>query len=253
MKNISIFALLVLLAFGACKKDDTKPNNNGSTISPSSGKQLVSLKYDNNQSDPSYYEYDDKGRVIKYVDGDDVFTYSYIGNEVWATEFRTSDNRQVFNFKGVLNSAGNVIKATGVSNYNPAIFNNIEFTFEYNSDGYLIRKTSVYENLYTYKVEYTYTNGNLTGVKTYKDGVFEYGGTYEYSSTKPNKIGLKWTDFAGANTFAGKPNKNLHTKYIASSGWYVNDVYTFDSEGYPVTCTATYSDGKIYNLNYEFK
>ncbi len=254
MKNISIIALLFVVALGACKKDDS---TNPVVVPPTVAKRLTAFTYDDNYSDPISIKYDSKGRVTEYNEGDDITTNTYTANEVHIVEFRKSENREVFNFKGILNAQGNIVSGTGISTYNSSSPQLVEYTFEYNPAGYLTRKTRVVNNgaqeIVTY---YTYSNGNQTSFKDYVDGVYDHGADLEYDNNKIDKSGLS-DNFSSSNTFCGKANKNMLIKYTAnspgSSGWFANFSYTMDADGYAKTGTTTLSNGTSYKYSYKFE
>jgi hypothetical protein len=250
MKNISIFAFSLLVLFSACKKDDS------SDLRPApNSKKLVRMTYNDEQYGPETVEYDAQGRVTKYADDEDVTTFKYEGNEVQINEWRLTENREVFSFKGQLNSKGNLISGSGLSQYNLSAIEQVEFTFEYNAAGYMVRKTrngNQGANVYVY--DYTYNSrGDMTEVKVFLNGVYSYGGTWEYDITRPYKVGLNWEQFNGPNTFTGKPNQHMAVKYTGNTGWYVNMAYTYDNQGYPLSNTLVYSNGNTYKLFYEYE
>ncbi|HLP95913.1 MAG TPA: DUF4595 domain-containing protein [Saprospiraceae bacterium] len=244
MKNITIFGLSLLVLLSACKKDDP-------VIETS--KKLVKMTNANKASDFIAIEYDAQGRVTKSADESDEVTITYNGNEVKIKEWRTTENREVFSFTGKLNEKGYVTQGIAVSQYNQSSVTGQTFTFEYNNDGYMTKKTRTDSNGDVYVYEYTYSKGNMTAYKVYRNGVFDWGGTWEYSDTPADKSNLNWEQFNGPNKFTGKTNKLLPSKYTGSTGWYVNFSYTLDNQGYPTSVTSTYDDGDVYKFLYTFE
>jgi YD repeat-containing protein len=248
MKKATIFSLSLLLLLNACKKDD----GNDDTLA-AAPKKLVKMSYENNVSAPSTIEYDAQGRVVRFDDGEDVTTFTYNGNEVKIKEFRTSENREVFSFTGQLNAKGYLVQGTAISQYNQSSVEGQTFTFEYDNNGYMTKKTRTGSGGNVYVYEYTYSKGNMIGFKVYLNGVFSYGGNWEYADNKADKSKLNWEQFNGPNTFTGKTNQLLPTKYTASSGWFVNMSYMVDNQGYATTNTLTFSNGDVSKVYFDFE
>ena len=254
MKNNTIVALLLLIVFGACKKDQ----ENTQILQPNAAKRLVGFQYEGDKYAPLTIEYDGKSRVIRMDGGEDVSIVTYSGNQVHIKETRKAENREVYNFTGKLNAQGNVVEGEAISNYSEAIVNQVKYKFEYNAEGYMTRKIQDFNaGDRVYDTQYTYENGNLTHYKTYVNGVYDYGGTWEYDHTKKDKSGLTWEHFGVANTFTGKANQNLAIKYTGlrpdGSSWYSVSTYTMDNEGYPVSCAVSISNGNQYKLLYQYQ
>lgn len=257
MKNAPFFALLLVLVFASCKKDDTTlPQDPGS---PNTAKRFMGFTYEGNKYAPVTVEYDAKGRVTRFDDGGDVSTLTYSGNEVTIKERRTDDgNREVFNFTGKLNAQGNMTEGSGISEYNQGQPRQVKYTFEYNAEGYMTKKTQNYDNGATvYEFLYTYKDGNLTGFQVLTNGVYEYGGSWEYDTAHEDKLGINWNHFGPANQFTGKTNRNVAVKYTGhrpgTQDWHSTSTYVYDSEGYPVSCAVNISNGNSYKLLYQFK
>lgn len=247
MKQISIFALSLIILLSACKKDPVE-------VPVEPGKRLVGLSYENSGDAPASIKYDDQGRVIEYKDDEDLSTFIYKGNEVSIKEWRINENREVFNFKGYLNEKGQLYTGTAVSEYN---LNNIEqvvYTFEYDASGYMVRKTrNANQGASVFVYEYSYAHGDMTEYKVYFNGAFNYGGAWEYDLSKQDKSNLNWEQFNGPNKFTGKTNQHLPIKYTGNTGWFANMVYTFDNQGYPTSNTLTYDDGDVIKVLYHFE
>lgn len=255
MKNVSLVALLLLLVFGACKKDDILlPEDPAQPAA----KRFTGFTYENNKYAPVTIEYDAKGRVTRFDEGEDVSTLTYTGNEVTISELRKDGNRIVLNFKGKLNAQGMITEGAGTSEYNQGQLRQVKYAFEYNAEGYMTKKIQNYDNGTTiYEHRYTYTNGNLTGFQVLTNGVYEYGGTWEYDTTHEDKMGINWNHFNPANQFTGKTNRNMAVKYIGhrpgTPDWHSTSTYTYDKDGYPVSCAVNVSNGNSYKLLYQFK
>jgi hypothetical protein len=256
MKLSSFVLLALFLSMVACKKDDT--NQIDIVPAPASGKKLMGYSYENNKYAPLSIQYDAQGRVTIFDDGEDVATLKYEGNEVRVSEWRKSENREVFSFTGKLNAQGLLTEGSGISAYNLSAVRPVKFTFEYSSDGYMTRKVQSYDNgALTYEYLNTYTNGNLTSFKVNTNGTYEYGGEWEYDLTKENKVNINWSHFYQGNTFTGKSSKNMAIKYTGkrpgTQDWFSTHQYVYDKDGYPVSCATSVSNGNTYKLLYTFK
>ncbi len=257
MKFSSLVVLAVFLSFVACKKDDSTQSTD---IVPNTekSKKLMGFSYENNKYSPLSIQYDAQGRVTVFDDGEDVATMKYDGNEVKVNEWRKSENREVFSFTGKLNEQGLLVEGNGISAYNTSAIRPVKFTFEYNNEGYMIRKVQSYDNgALVYEFVNTYTNGNLTSFKAIKDGTYDYGGEWEYDLSKTNKININWEHFYQGNTFTGKTNKNMAIKYTGkrpgTQDWFSTHLYEYDKDGYPISCATSVSNGNAYKLLYTFK
>jgi hypothetical protein len=247
MKHYAILSLLFLVLLNSCKKDDS--------IEPIAvSKKLVKMSFADPASTPYVIEYDAQGRVSRIQEDDDeIITLTYNGNEVKVKAFRTSENREVFSFAGTLNAKGYLVQGTAISQYNISTVTGQTITYEYNQDGYMTKKTIATSQGDVYVYEYTYSKGNMTAYKAYRNGNFEWGGTWEYSDTPADKSNLNWEQFNFPNKFTGKTNKLLPSKYMASSGWFVNYNYTIDNQGYATSNTLTFDDGKVNKVFYTFE
>lgn len=254
MRNTTIIALLLLVLFGACKKDnDTKPEP-----TPTVAKRLVSYQYDYNPGVSTLIKYDDKGRVIYFKDDDsDEAVVTYTGNELRVKIKRLSENRDVFNFVGQLNAAGYVKEGSAASSYNANALQQVQYKFEYNASGQLTRKTQTYSNGDVYDYTYKYKDGNLESFKVLLNGAYSHGAAYEYDPAKLDKTGLGW-ELGLPNTFSGKPSKNHSVKYTSlredgTVSWFSTLENTLDSEGYLSKIAVNSSNGNKYTVTYQYK
>ena len=250
MKNISLFSMLMLLLLGACKKD----NDTAVAVQ----KRLVEFSYEDSPSEITKIAYDSQGRVTKFDDSEDVSNITYTANEVQIKEWRTSENRQVLDLKGKLNAQGNIFEATGTSEYIKNMKIQVKYNFEYNASGYMTRQVYNSNNGATiYEYEYTYNGGNLSEVKAYLNGVYDFSGTWEYDPLKTDKNGFNWNQFGPPNQFTGKANKNLAVKYTGTrpdaSSWWVTNNYTLDKDGYPTSCIYKFWNGNTSKILYDYQ
>lgn len=256
MKHLPVLAILMLFFFAACQKDEQPQINNTSTQNQAL-KRLVNINWDNLPDNWVKLKYDSKGRVIE-VDGDeDIYTITYQNNQVHVSEFRKAENRIVFDFTGKLNAKGHVTEGSGTSSYTGKVYQET-YKFEYDAAGNLVMKFLDRNNgELTFRYDYFYKNGNLSGFDAYMNGVLDYSGAYEYYADREDRSKINWEQFSTANTFTGNVNKNLMSKYTGfrdgKESWHVNFTYDFDADGYPVSATAAYSSGKTYILSYKYQ
>ncbi|MEZ4941958.1 MAG: DUF4595 domain-containing protein [Saprospiraceae bacterium] len=257
MKQFQLAALLLLATLSACNKDDqAQPNPNNPTPQQTT-KKLAGYTYQGVDINPLVIKYDAKGRVVHQSDGEDIVDVSYTANQVHIVSKRTSVNSAVYNFTGKLNAQGFVTEGSAVSAFN-GIPRNVTYTFEYDATGYLKRVISNYNaGEFVYDYRYTYKNGDMASFEVYVNNVYDYGGAWEYDLNTEDRSGLSWQHLNVGNTFTGKPNKHLATKYTGfrdgKVSWYVDYVYTFDAEGYPVSGALAFSSGNAYTVFYKYQ
>lgn len=200
MKNIQILTILLFSFLVACHKEDqpeTLPEPGPDTV-----KRLALMTNETLPENWLKLKYDNKGRVILSEDDEDKYTVTYTGNEIHVVNFRKTENQVVFDFTGKLNAQGNIISGTGTSNYTQLYQE--KHSFEYDAAGNMTKKVLDRNNgeiVYTY--QYMYKNGNLEGYDVYVNGVYDYGGRFEYYTDKIDKSGLNWNHFDTPNNFTG--------------------------------------------------
>jgi hypothetical protein len=72
-KTITLFTLLLLLALVSCNKDD---NNNPAH------KKVLDYIENGISGDRTYFTFNDNGQLIREAQGDDVTTFTVIGNQL---------------------------------------------------------------------------------------------------------------------------------------------------------------------------
>ena len=238
MKNYLLILTILFLTIGSCSK---KPED---AIPKETCRVLTSIDY--HQNEHWQYTYDDKSRVVKLnnLSRDEVRTISYQADKITIT------GRYPATYK--LDAAGRIVDS-GINK------------FEYNSDGYLVKVTSVYGDTRTL----TYENGNLVKVeRTSTSSSVKDTQTFEYSSEPAiNIAGLPVRAFGSREnldpwllTHFGKPNRNLVSKEINRFGNSspFTDTYTYlkDEKGniiYIRTVGNNYNSVKEIKLTYECK
>ena len=259
MKYLQMAAAALLLTMGACQKDQsTDPTiTSNTTPTQTKTKQLVSINYSGLNTSGVKYEYDSKGRIIKVDEGEDVATFVYTGNEVEISEWRVTENREVFKFKGKFNAAGNLVDGTATSNYNQAFVYKQQHTYEYTADGYLSKAAIARDNGDRYEYIYHYKGGHLAQQDVHRNGVLDYAFYWEYGTGNPNKTGFNVYAFVPGNNFLGKKATEMAIKYTLKRPGVNDQVstfsYTVDAQGYATKQHVTDAQGKKYDVLYEYK
>ncbi len=230
MKKLLLFMLpLVALSFIACDKGDG--NGGDETIT---GKLVKTIHYDHGSYDSTCtFTYDSQGRLTKIAD-------EYDGEE-------------------------SVINYTYSTNRIVADWDDGDFIYTLNVDGYLIKKEwersddyidYSYQNGYLKQAvedsndaaDYTWENGNLVEVFWQAHG--EYADTdmetYTYTD-KENKLNLNifevivW-DYPHEEEFL--KFKGASPKNLPASDSNSSCTYKLDSDGYPTEIIKSFSDGE---------
>lgn len=258
MKNLLILLAFSVVMLSSCQQEPIVPTIDPDPMDePAAPKFLMGFTYEGGTSHPVSIKYDEKGRTTWMDGGEDVYTVTYNGSEISIVAWRTEANKEVFNFKGKLNAAGNLVEGAAIENYS-AITYQVKYSFEYNAEGYMTRKyRDANDGALVYDYRYTYKNGNMTEFKAYKNGEYDYGGAWEYDAELLDRSGFSWELFSPYNNFTGKSNRNLAVKYTGKrpngSSWYVDFSYEMAPSGYPETSTSKYSNGNSYKIFYDFQ
>ncbi|MBE6708835.1 MAG: hypothetical protein E7578_06295 [Ruminococcaceae bacterium] len=288
MKKLTIIALVLAmcLSVGSCGKNDTGNNNpaeNGVTEQVTDkSKTLLHLdsngeykfdKYDSegrlvrhitfdSEAESTYsskYEYDDKDRLVKSVEGSHICEYTYddkdnlvkskIGNETTEYVYDDNGNPVTETTKGstytitkenTFDENGNKIKCTWEENNGLSKAVTIgETDYTYDSDGNLTYEKShsvIEEQMHrienTEEYTYTYEKGNLTlkegfleavNTKTGESKKVEVYNRFEYEYYDSGKIKTK-AEFGERDEPVSKEEYDEDGKIIRSSIWgdYMN-------------------------------
>ena len=233
--NLTVAAIVIVVAFTSCKKDDN-----------TKVKLLETITY----PDGSYYkyEYDSQNRITKwsryYASGEiSEFTITYSGIELtkmtlpsnWSYEFAKDGNKITIEEK----IGSNVYTRT----------------FYLNSSG-LLEKLIYEEEVYSYVEYYLYDNGNLvkyTREETWKDGEDigekEWTKEFKYDNNKSPLYHCKTPKWFLIWNFSIMGGQNNVTEEKSSETITTNCEYEYDSEGFPVKRISktsghmTYSEG----------
>lgn len=228
MKQKIRYGCCLLLFLISCKKGD------GPGAQPESCKLASVLLYPTGQAQQTFsFQYDDEGRV-KFINwGGIIYEYIYQGNAF--TRVRPNGNNGVIRSYIQLNSEGRPSVRKDTSYNGQSIVNTVAVTYEYNSEGQLIKglsnNTSVIPDL-----SMVWQNGNMISYT-----VGNETGFLDYYTDKPNQeltyIQLQFlADFVA---YAPK-SKNL-LKSMIYSNQQINFNYEFDDKGKikATTWTAT--------------
>jgi hypothetical protein len=249
MKNskYSIIAVVALLLIAGCKKrnDADKPPGTKTPCANTVGTYSGAVKLDS-----STLFYDELRRLNKITtQGDADYSYSYEQDKIKIT------------YSGILyqeitlsNGLAAKVAEVGKSNYQ---------VLTYNAEGYLATVADYANNVLQQTVRLSYTNGNLTAVKTtFANSSDDKNGTVEYSSdvssarlTQINVLN-ELVRYAPVE-YLGKLSKNAVTKYsiIILSGTRRTEnvrTYTYIKDGAgkftaasEVYYTKTYNNGQL--------
>ncbi len=178
----------------------------------------------------------------------DSMVYTYSGNEVTINNYEQTGiagrSRKV-----TLGSNGLAISETGIDNQQTYISYDT-ITYEYNSDGYLIKSIRMKTNKYispehttksTTEYIYTIINGNTTKWIS-KNGNYIDSTTFQFYPELENKSILYTWEPIHQQAFYGKPNKNLiktvkyphiveDYSYHLNDQGYVTETKLVDKEG----------------------
>ena len=256
MKKILLIAFLALTVVTGCKKDES-PANNVPDI-PLTGCFIKTI--DDNQGELIAYAYNTENKVIKIeVFKDKVLnrfqTFDYGTNTI--TEKRFKGNGIADGQQGYETLNGRIVKETyteSSTNNNFTITYDDTYTYEYDTNGYLIKVNGVFKktsndpknpsNSSTSTDNFSYNNGDLSEVSSSeKNGVNSYTRStkFEYYTDKENIINLGYQ--IGAYDYYsflyGKQSKHLIKSQNSSS----IDVYN--------GTTNNYSDQTLYTYEYD--
>lgn len=246
MKRI-LFLLAVIATVASCSKKDSMPAPNE--------KRLIKTTLDiGNNTD---YTYDEKGRVIKMVSGDQEVTYAYNGSTIVEKHKLISLNAVYTDITWTLNGKGQAVSGTGTYSIpGQQQQQNVAITGTFDDAGYLIRIDMTIGNNTGFN-EYLYSNGNMVEIKRFNNNNFSGKTKFYYPGHVVNKINMGTGEFQfipGLTAF-GKPGTHLPEKLedLNSSGTVTNThnyVYTLDAEGYPTQKKITGSSSNIQFYHY---
>lgn len=233
MKRFYVPIFLMFL-FSGCKKNDTNEEKNGKCLL-----ETVNVNFNNSSGWIASFEYDEKARLKTFIDDLSTSSYAYFKDSVVIT---TNANSRTTYF---LNSQGLAI--TGKTAFPLSTDQSqIDHTFAYNAEGYLIRNMQILSRLYLGSVlkdttieNFTIVNGNVVSLKTITPSV-TFENQYEYSAAKMNTNNPFLNEFPSSHgSFLGKAPVNLVVKEKVKDGNTVGDMsYTYDAKGNIITKTV---------------
>ncbi|MCO4292218.1 hypothetical protein NF867_05000 [Solitalea sp. MAHUQ-68] len=229
--TLSALVVTLLLTFGSCNNNDDNPNPN-----PGNTSCVISSETDDANVKQIDYEYDSQNRPVKiqeYTGGtpDGYENIAYSAGKVVVTSY-TQANVKESEFTYTLDGNNRATKLDGTTTQDDGGFTMtsiISTTFQYDSDGHIIKSVTTGTETSTdpqnpgpfnstITTDFTYTNGNLTTMKMTIEAEgspvqFVTTDTYEYYTDKNETRNIG--DFS--EFFLGKGSKNLIKKVTSTS------------------------------------
>ncbi len=252
MKHLIFIAFAAITLAVSCKKDDTNLTNDPVKI-------LTGIEYQyTDDTSKVQYTYDAQGRLLTTDNDDEQVTYQYNNNEITIREWRKTENREVFYFKGTLNANGYLSSGTATSKYSANATYEQTHQYEYDANGYLVKASIERNNNQRYAYHYYYTNGNLAKYEFYNNDVLNSYYTYEYTSGNREHSTMPGVStFVPENTFMGKVSAQKPVKYTriraGSADESTTNTYTTDEDGYVVKQITVQPDGTTYTVLYYYE
>lgn len=256
MKKLFLIAgLFSALVFTSCKKDKDKNNdgNNGTTrfvkkmTKTENGQTTVyNFTYDGNKrltafasannNEYTNFSYDNNGNLIKVENVEDgfknIYTYTYTNNVPVSGKFKSYEL-----------TAGEP----------DALIEDDELTYTVTNNQ--VSKIVLYMKEYdeSLDMDLTYTNGNLSTVKSNALSAYTYEATFMFGNKKsPFPVISKYVlDQAGFSLLFSSKNELISSAYDlpgAQFDYSITQAYTYDSAGYPLT-----SDDGETKIVYEYQ
>ncbi len=221
------FLMALVLATGSCKKETAAET-----------RYRLSSQYSVSGNIPYFtlYNYDEQVRIISTFGNQVNGFLSYGPNTVGYLEYQP-DGSVNNSFTMQLDAAGRFTTKDGA-------------TFQYNSDGKLVRKSSG-----TLVVEYTWQDGNLVSFSTFISGVLSYTYTFTFYTDRPNHANWDYTNL-GLDAFFGQDSKNLikHSEILehatGTTSSSVDWVYDFNDDGLPIKLTSNFLGSNVQTTQF---
>lgn len=243
MKKRILFAsaIVAILAFSSCKKDDPAPND--PTPGPGIEKKLKKITKTENGTVTVYnLTYNAAGKLVSYRNTDNtdfvLFTYDAAGN-LSRLEQQDHDFRNVYEYHYTNNIPGSaVFKSWDISGGLPGVLiedDLLDYTVANNRVEKI--KLTMQGGAVT-NFNFTYTNGNLTRVTN--DGAIPFISEFTYGTKKPMypKVTNWVLDQAGFSLQFAASNEILKTVFDfpgTNNDETINITYTYDAAGYVLT------------------
>ena len=247
--SILAIAMLMVIAFTSCNKDDDGDSNAKSYLLKSvsfyadwaGGTEKWEFTYDANKKVTQFVDYWE-GAVDKTV------SYDY----ATAGKLKLMKDGAVWK-EWDINASGYVTKDESGN------------TFEYDANGYLIKYYENWGGADHLKYEMTITNGNITRITTYDDDGVTVKKIKEFTYTVGKNLnGLHQTnatdsDWRPVGNFFGKPSKNLvdyfeywDPRVTPISKARSSLTYTFNALNNPIKVVKTLADMSTETWDYTF-
>lgn len=268
--NFLLIALLAVIGFTSCKKDDDAQHSKSVTANGleiiAGGKTYLVSKFKTSGQDYIELNYDSNGRLTRhnfFEDGKVYQNMNFSYNENTITITYVDDNESSAIMKLGANGYGQTATTKKSFKSPPYIYKKeTSVKFTQNAEGYLTKieefivETNDEPNAsprnYTATTDFVYSDGNLVRSVNKSEGL-TFTEEFEYYTDKPN-VPLLFDTYQ--IFLLGKPSKNLvkkltHTDDHGGSQSYKHEstyTYTFNANGLPITATA--DDGTKVTIEY---
>lgn len=252
MKHL-VIAMAAVIIVASCKKGND-PVQKGEPPVQEFKKKLQTMNSSVNVT--SSFAYNAEGRILSISSNLNTST-TFIQGSMFSVKYQNLND--YYELKNTIqNAAGRIIKA---ERFNNNVLRS-KFEYSYNQEGFLTAMKQ--QNVSTGTVttwEYTYQQGNLTGMKSYDNGVLRYDHQLTYHTDKLNQFNLDILDlheigYVVEGNF-GRFNRNLlkswtYTQYPTNTTYTGEYLYSTDAEGYPSKLELkTKGFTTTYNFNFQ--
>lgn len=240
MKRIIYSLLAAFILLSSCSKKDSMPAKNE--------KRLVKTSMDfGNNTD---FTYDGNGRLVKAISGDQEITFTYSGNTILERRRVISQDKTIIEVTWTLNGKGLAISGEG--SFWAPIQQSASFINTFNAEGQLTR-TDIKVGADMGYMEYFYSEGNLSEVKTFDNNNFARKTKYYYPTKLINKTktGAGESQMFPGLSFFGKYDQHLVEKRedYDQSGTLTSTTafqYLLDADGYPTQRKVAGNNNTFY-------
>ncbi len=239
MKQNLILVLIIVLLSSGCDKRENDEN-----VPLKSCRIRTFQRTQGSYGAIETLSYDDNDRLTKIDNGSSITTFSYTSDKIMV-KFTTGASDLVYN----LDALGRII-------------NGNNYTFKYNTEGYLIEALKDYGSFYV-KLTMSYENGNLVKVERYSSGptqVNQLVYTFQYTEDSFQKAGedinpltndLNIVQPRELSVFIGKSVKNRMSKIISTNqGSVQTSTFTYQKDAESnISLVDIILDGKPFRKN----
>lgn len=202
------------------------------------------------------FGYNTNGTISGYEEHENDMLITYSGNTVHIVDTNPLTNTLNWDFTGQMDAQKRLVSGSGVQMQNGVMIPRT-YSFFYNAAGFMTkREINVNNGQTVWTYDFTYKNGNLNKMVAQLNGAVYFSCVYEYMGNLPNKFdwNADWR-FHVPNTFTGKTNKHLPTKYTSfdQSGnvsWFMDYTYTLGVDAFPIKMESVISNGTVNTYEY---